>query len=127
MASVRKGGNRHYIRYTDADGVRHESESYTDKRVAERRCWEIEHEAEQIKAGPIDPKELAIRQHSAHPIADRLEDFRKHLEAKGDTTKHAKTIILAGSIVLSGGPVEAIGGRVDTFTFRRPGMRQSPA
>jgi integrase len=89
MASLRKRGDRHYVRYTDADGVRHETEGFTDKRVAEHRARELETEVEKIRAGLIDPNELTLRDHGVKPVADHLDDYHRHLIAKGGTHKHA--------------------------------------
>ena len=49
MASVRKRRGRYYVRYTDADGIRHESKGYTDQRVAEQKRRQIELEVEKIR------------------------------------------------------------------------------
>ncbi len=89
MASLRKRGSRYYVRYTDADGIRHETEGFTDRRVADQRARQLEVEVEKIKAKLITSKELALRGHASRPAADHLEDYRCHLLAKGATAKHA--------------------------------------
>lgn len=89
MASIRWRKPRYYVRYTDADGVRHETEGYTDRRVAEQRAREIEREVERVRAGLIDPAELVFRRHASRHLGSHLDDYHAHLIAKGSTVKHA--------------------------------------
>jgi integrase len=89
MASVRERSGRYHVRHTDADGRRHESRGFTDKRVAQQRARELEREVDRVKAGLVTRAELVERDHAACPIASHLEAYRDHLLARGSTVKHA--------------------------------------
>jgi hypothetical protein len=51
------------------------------------RAAEIE--AAQIRAGLVDPKALARKEHASRPIAEHIEAWEASLEAKGSTPKHS--------------------------------------
>jgi len=89
MASLRKRGRIWYYRYVDADGVKHEVKGCPDRRVTEELARGAESEAAKIKAGLIDPGELARIVHSGHPLDDHFTEYRASLIAKGATEKHA--------------------------------------
>ncbi len=88
MASLRKRGKTWYFAYVDADGRRIERKGCTDKRATEDLARAAESEAAKIKAGLVDPRDLARKDHAARPIAEHLEAYRAHLTAKGATPKH---------------------------------------
>jgi hypothetical protein len=89
MASFRKRGANWYYRYVDADGVKRTVKGCTDRRATEELARDAEAKAARIRAGLIDPKELAYRDHDAKPLADHLADWRADLMHRGDTPKHA--------------------------------------
>jgi hypothetical protein len=89
MASYRKRGNVWYYRFVDADGVKRERKGCSDKRVTEDLARNAESEAARIRAGELDPREIARRDHEARPLEEHLDDFRSALLAKGRTTEHA--------------------------------------
>jgi hypothetical protein len=89
MASVQKRGRVWYYRFVDADGVRRNVKGCTDRRVTEELARNAESETAMIKAGRIDPRELAYRDHEARPLAEHLNDWHGYLTAKGSTVKHA--------------------------------------
>ena len=49
----------------------------------------IGEEQDRIKAGLIDPKDLAMREHDARPLADHVRDWHAFLLAKESTRQHA--------------------------------------
>jgi hypothetical protein len=78
-----------YLRYTGADGRRTMKRLSTDKRVAEQLARLILDEQDRIRAGWIDAKDLAYREHEARPPVEHLADWHSYLTAKGSTVKHA--------------------------------------
>jgi hypothetical protein len=89
MASLRKRGRVWYFRYSDADGVKHEVKGCSDKRATEELARGKESEVARIRAGLMDPRDLAQRIHDARPLSEHLADYRAHLIAKGATAKYA--------------------------------------
>ena len=89
MASFRKKGRVWYFRFTDADGNKKERKGCPDRRATEDMAREAETEAARIRAGSLDPRELAYRRHAGRTLADHLADFQSALMAKGGTPKHA--------------------------------------
>ncbi len=89
MASVRKRGAVWYYRYVDADGVKQSVKGCSN----ERATWDMAHAAEaeaaKIRAGLIDPKDLAMRQHDARPLANHIRDWHAFMLAKESTAQHA--------------------------------------
>ena len=88
MASFRKHGKNWYYRFTDADGIKRETEGCTDRRATEELARAAETEAAKIKAGE-DPKNFAHQQHATKPLADHLTAWNRDMVAKGKTAKHA--------------------------------------
>ena len=89
MASLRKRGRLWYFRFVDADGVERERKGCTDKRATVELARAAESEAAKIRAGVTDPKAIAYGVQESRALADHLADFRKALEDKGGTRKHA--------------------------------------
>jgi len=89
MASFRKRGKVWYYRIVDADGAKVERKGCSDRRATEEMARAAEAEAARGRAGLIDPKVEARRQHGARPLAAHLADWHAHLIAKGGTPKHA--------------------------------------
>lgn len=89
MASLRKRGSVWYFKFSDATGRRIERKGCADKRATQDMARAAETEATQVKAGLIDHKTLARREHEARPIANHLDDFERSLLAKGDTRDYA--------------------------------------
>lgn len=88
MASLRRHGRVWYYRFTDADGVKRERKGCTDRRATEDLARAAESEAAKVRAGLIDPKELAYREHTARPLAEHVTAWSDSLRAKGATSKH---------------------------------------
>jgi integrase len=89
MASLRKRGRTWYYRYHDADGKRHEVKGCTDKRATEEMARAAESEAARVRAGLIDPKALAYRDHGGRPLSEHVAAWRDALLNEGSTPKHA--------------------------------------
>src|SRR4051794_19421822 len=89
MASVRKRGRVWYYRFVDADGVQHERKGCPDRRETEAMAAAEEAEAAKVRAGLVDPKALGFRTHEARSLADHLDDWRRDMQARGKTAKHA--------------------------------------
>ena len=62
MGSVRKRGRTWYFRFVDADGVKRERKGCSDRRATEELARAAESEAAKIRAGLIDPRDLARRE-----------------------------------------------------------------
>jgi len=93
MASLRKRGRIWYFAFIDADGRRVTRKGCTDKRATEELARDAESQAAKIKAGLIDPRDLARLEHAARPIGEHLEAFRLQLATKGSSPKHIATTI----------------------------------
>jgi integrase len=119
-----KRGNCWYFRYTDGNGVRKMRKGCPDKRVTEDMLHAAEIEAARIRAGLVDPKEIALRTHEARPLAAHLDDWHADILAKGKTAKHAdlsrdrvgKLIALVKGVSL-----------VDLVSVRKPGAKERAA
>jgi integrase len=78
-----------YFRFVDADGVKVERRGCTDKRATEELARAAEQEASKIRAGLVDPRDAAIREHGARPLGEHLDAWHRDMLARGKTTKHA--------------------------------------
>ncbi len=90
MASLRKRGANWYFRFVDADGVKRTVKGCSDKRATEELARDAEAQAAKIRAGLIDPKELAYRDHAARPLSEHFAAWADSLRAKGATPKHVE-------------------------------------
>ncbi len=77
---------KYYGRYRDADDVLQKVPLATDKDAAETMLVELKRKAERQRQGMVDPFE----DHRKRPLSEHLADFRRHLEAKGNSPKHVK-------------------------------------
>jgi hypothetical protein len=90
MASLRKRGKVWYYRYVDADGTSCERKGCPDKRATEELGRAAEADAARRRAGLIDPRAEAYRDHEAETLASHLDDFQAALLARGSTAKHVR-------------------------------------
>src|SRR5262245_1434503 len=74
-----------YGEYRDADGFLQRVPLALDRSAAEVMLGELVKEAELTRRGLADP---AREEHARRPLAGHVEDFRRHLTAKGDDAKH---------------------------------------
>jgi integrase len=104
MASYRKRGKVWYFSFIDQDGRPTERKGCPDKTVTAELARAAESEAAKIKAGVIDPKELAYLAQGARPLAEHVDEFESFLRTAG-SRKHAmvkanrarRVIALAGA------------------------------
>ncbi|HKM52726.1 MAG TPA: site-specific integrase, partial [Isosphaeraceae bacterium] len=73
----------------DENGKRHKKTGCTDKTESLRIGNQLENQKALRRAGLIDPKAEAYRDHEACPIAEHLRDYHAYLATKGATPKHA--------------------------------------
>jgi integrase len=90
MASLRKRGASWYYTFTDAAGARVERKGCADRRVTEELARAAESEVVRIKAGLVDARDLARRDHQARPLSEHFAAYAEHLASKGATPKHVE-------------------------------------
>ena len=88
MASLRKRGKVWYYRFIDAEGVRRTVKGCRDKRATEDMARRAESEAARVRAGLVDPRELAMREHGKTSVEAHVAAWGASLEAKGATARH---------------------------------------
>src|SRR5262245_41993055 len=89
MASFRRRGKVWYFRFVDADGVMRSRKGCSDKRATEELARDDESVAANVRAGLVDAKDLARRDHQARPLSEHLDAWRDALLHEGSTPKHA--------------------------------------
>ena len=89
MASFRKRGKVWYFRFVDADGTPKTRKGCTDRRATEELARDAESLAAKIRAGLMDTKDIARRDHQARPLPEHLDAWRETLLHEGNTPKHA--------------------------------------
>src|SRR5947209_1971024 len=91
MASIfkPKGKTKYVIFYTDETGRRRKKTGATDKTVTQRIARDLENRVALRREGLIDTAAESYAKYEARSLADHLTDFRKALEDKGGTRKHA--------------------------------------
>ena len=92
MASVfkAKGERKYTILYFDEDGRRRKTKGCSDKAESERIAADLENQVAVCRAGLVDRKAEAYRDHEAIPLARHISDWQADLIAKGHTSKHAE-------------------------------------
>ena len=70
-----------YVKYRDGNGVVKRVAGYTDKEATRQLAAQLERNAAREASGMVDQYE----QHRKRPLIKHVEDYRKHLEGKGDT------------------------------------------
>jgi len=88
MASLRKRGKVWYFAFIDSEGRRVERKGCSDRQATREMAREAEAEAARIKAGLVDPKELARREHAAKPVSHHVAAWGEALAARGGTERH---------------------------------------
>jgi len=84
-----KGRAKYVIQYFDENGRRRKATACTDKAESERIANDLQNQVALRRAGLLDRKSEAYRDHEAKPLADHFADYRASLLAKGATAKHA--------------------------------------
>src|SRR5438874_1578681 len=80
-----------YYRYTDANGKRVMRKGCTDRRVTEQMAAAATLEADKVRSGLVDPRDLAYRDHAALPLSDHLAAWTESLRSRGNTHQHVKS------------------------------------
>ena len=83
---IKKRSKKWWAKYRDENGAVRRVPLATDKMAAQTMLNEIVRRVELKMAGLSDPFE----QHRKRPLTEHLADFRRYLEAKGNTPKHAR-------------------------------------
>ncbi|MCA9112225.1 MAG: site-specific integrase, partial [Planctomycetaceae bacterium] len=73
-----------YGRYRDADGIQREKRLASNKTAAQQMLNELVRRSELGRAGVVDP----FADHSQRTLSEHVADFRRYLEAKGNTASH---------------------------------------
>jgi hypothetical protein len=94
-----------YGKYRDADGIERKQPLYTDRTASEQQLAELVRQAERKQAGLVDPFEP----HRERLLSDHLDDFRRHLESKGNSTTHVDLTHARVKSLLAGLPVRPHG------------------
>jgi len=92
-------------KYRDGAGiVRKVATGCRDEAAARSVLTELEKRAERVRGGLLTPAEDRMIDHQETPIADHMEDYLVHLQAKGDSVVHlADTRRLANKIIAGSG------------------------
>src|SRR5262245_52519889 len=95
---VKRKTRKWYIEYRDADGRVQKVPGYADLPATRQLAADLERRAVRLQSGLADPFE----EHRKRSLADHLADFRRYLEAKGNTEKHARQTCNRVQAVLDG-------------------------
>jgi integrase len=83
---VRERTKKWYASYEDGDGMPARKPLCADKSAANTMLNELVKKSSRERAGDRDPFE----EHRKRPLAEHQADFKRHLEAKGNTGKHVR-------------------------------------
>jgi integrase len=92
-----------------SDGRRKSRVAYTDRAASLELARRNEAEAGMVRDGLLDAGALTRRDADRRPIAGHVEDYRRHLLAKGDVAKHADATASALRRLLADAGVGALG------------------
>src|SRR5438874_7019021 len=96
--AVRKKSPTWWIRYYTPDGNRHKVKGYRDKKATETKAAELERRGIRLDAGIVEPTD----EHAKRPLAEHAEDFRRYLQAKGNTSLYVQLMLFRLNAVLDG-------------------------
>ena len=102
-ASVNSDGTRiitesgtYFAKFRGHDGVVvTRTTGCRDRQAAEQVLSRWEREVEQVKAGTLDPQELAVARKAAGRFEDHVADYERSLVANGVTVTHRKNVLQA--------------------------------
>jgi len=86
---IKKKSRKWWIKYRDADGIVRRLPGFTDKSATLQHAAHLEREAALGRTGARDPFLLS----AGRPLSDHLNDFEKHLTAKGGTADHVELVM----------------------------------
>ena len=81
---TRRKTKKWYGKYEDSDGIIQRVPLSSNKTVAEQMLAELVKQSELGKVGLVDPFEASRKM----PLKTHVEDFRQHLESKGNSPRH---------------------------------------
>ena len=87
-----------YIKYREGNGVVKRVAGYTDKEATRQLAAQLERQAAQEASGMVD----RYAEHRKRRLAEHLEDYRKHLEGKGDSADHVQKTARRIEAILEG-------------------------
>ena len=122
--SYRDESTKWYVQYKDEHGTWQREPGYTDKEATHQLASELERKVERRRAGLTDPFE----EHHSRSLAEHLNDYRQHLEAKENTEDHVQACTSRVSAILQGCRLDRIGDvtatKVEGFlvNLRREGL-----
>src|SRR5262245_44435579 len=82
----RRKTKKWYIQYRDSDGIVRRIPGYADKEATRQYAAKLERQAARGEQGMVD----AFEEQRKRPLAEHIDDYRKHLTNKGDTADHAQ-------------------------------------
>jgi integrase/recombinase XerD len=83
-----KRNTRWMIAWTDEHGRRRTRRAYSDKLLSERLARQLEDGARARREGTIDAVAERMVIHARRPIDEHIVEYRRYLEAKGNTASH---------------------------------------
>jgi site-specific recombinase XerD len=95
---VKEKSRKWWGRYRDENGCERRVPLAADKTAAQAKLSELVKKAERRAAGLEDPFE----EHRRTPLTEHLTDFRRFLEGKGNTDKHARQTCNRVQAILDG-------------------------
>jgi integrase len=120
---VKRRLSHYYVKYRDTHGQVHRVKGYTDKEATKQLGARLERNAARRQEGLADPFEA----HHKRPLAEHLDDWRRHLEAEGNTPEYVAKVCARTRDVLHGCAFTFIpdldAGRVASFLH---GLRKDP-
>ncbi len=87
---VKVKARKYHGRYWGADGRMKRVPLCADKAAARQMLADLVRAAEREKAGLSDPR---LEESAQRPLAEHLEDYRRHLQAKNDDPRHVSQVI----------------------------------
>jgi integrase/recombinase XerD len=86
---IKRRSKRWHVRYYTPDGERHRVKGYADKRATESLAAELEKRGQRVDGGFAD----ALDEHATRPLVEHVDDFRRYLAAKGNTSEYVAKML----------------------------------
>lgn len=88
----RKPGGRWTAWYTDHNGIRRYKAAFAGKSDSEALANKLQHEADLVRQGLLEPKDLSAKQAGRQPIPKHASDYAATLLDKGGSSRHCQQI-----------------------------------
>ncbi len=122
---VKRRAKVYRAKYRDAAGVERRVKLCADKTASRQMLAKLETDAALAQRGLADP---ARQQHQSKPLAEHLEDYRRHLLAKNNCAKHVRITVARIKALLDGcgfvHPADVSASAVAEYLH---GLREDPA